>query len=514
MLAENPVVSDRDDSTFTSFLDADPATFSYRYSDKEKAIIRAFSAYRRYTTSVNSVYMGRENGTFVRSHPRSSPTRFDPRTRPWYLKALASPGIPVHTDAYASVTNTDINIGTVLALQDETGTVYGVLGMDITLDELSRKLYSKILQYEGYFEFWDSNDKVLVSPYSERLFMSGNDSRFNPLNSVQYIKVASNGSVYRFGWPVTEPEGTLVAFVSEKHVFQAIAKRLLEQIVIVAIVLAVVFIVILLTIRHVVLGPIEEISRTLKQNVRPGKSQLLNVSAGKELHDIQEEYNSLVLRMEQEKDEIRKIRMIVLSALAGLVRKRDNETGLHIIRMQKYMDILASSHMVLYPSTGLSPEDVERMVQFSPLHDIGKIAVPDHILKKPSGLSPEEFDEIKRHTSFGKDAVERAAEGAENSQKEEMQTLITLIYSHHERWDGDGYPEGLSGTSIPLYARLMAVVDVYNALTSDRVYRKAYTHEQAVALISKGSGIQFDPEIVDTFLAVEKRFRDVVLLYR
>lgn len=514
LLSEHPLITDRDDSSYTSFLDADPAVFVYRYSEKEKAVIMALSAYRRYNSSVNSVYMGRENGSFVRSHPRSSPTRFDPRTRPWYRLAVATPGIPVHTEAYASVTSTDVNIGTVLALQDETGAVYGVVGMDITLDELSRRLNAKLLLYEGYLELWDANGKVLASPDSNRLFMNGDDSRYRAVSSWHYMKVDSNGSFYRFGLPVSQPVGMLAAFVPQVRIRQEVCARLAEKVILVSLIFAVVFIVIVLSVRHAVIVPLKEISRTLHAPDCSCRTDRLSVAAGKEIAGIEEQYNVLLSRMESEKEELRKLRLVILSALADLSWKRDSEKGFNIVKSQKYMDILASAHMVLYPDSLLSADDITTLVQFAPLYDIGKIVIPDHILGKPGGLTPEEFEEIKRHTSYGKEAVERAAKEIGPGDAQMMQKLVQMIYSHHEHWDGSGYPEGLSGSSIPLNARLMAIIDVYTALTSDRSYRKAFTHEAAVALIAKGSGTWFDPDLVDTFLTVEKRFLEVSLLYR
>lgn len=171
-LLAHPVVRTREDERFTSFLNANPDAFEYHYSPTELMIIRLFNDYRIHHPIVSSVYMGRENGTFVRSHPRASPTAYDPRERPWYQLARSHPGKTVRTEPYPSVTTSDINIGIVRAMLDESGEIIGVIGMDVTLNHLTDYLANIRFQPDGHFMLVDTQGTVLVSPDKRQLFTS------------------------------------------------------------------------------------------------------------------------------------------------------------------------------------------------------------------------------------------------------------------------------------------------------------------------------------------------------
>lgn len=154
----------QDHTHFTSFLSADPLTFKYDYTPQEQAIIDLFYAYMSTHAHVNAVYMGRENGSFVRSHPRSSPTAYDPRQRPWYQAAIASPNLVVLTEPYTSVTNSDINIGSVKTLLNATGKRFGVIGIDVTLMQLYGLMHTLPLAYEGTLYMVAKDDVILYAP--------------------------------------------------------------------------------------------------------------------------------------------------------------------------------------------------------------------------------------------------------------------------------------------------------------------------------------------------------------
>jgi PAS domain S-box-containing protein len=171
-LAFNETVRSRDDASFTNFTAADAATFRYRIGETERAIVHIFDIYRRTHQYANSVYMGRENGSFVRSHKRNQPTRYDPRTRPWYQKAKANPGRIVRTEPYASLTSLDVNIGVATALQDETGKVYGVVGIDITLANLTRFIEQIEVGENGYMVLLDKDGTFLASRDPSLRFMT------------------------------------------------------------------------------------------------------------------------------------------------------------------------------------------------------------------------------------------------------------------------------------------------------------------------------------------------------
>jgi putative two-component system response regulator len=149
----------------------------------------------------------------------------------------------------------------------------------------------------------------------------------------------------------------------------------------------------------------------------------------------------------------------------------------------------------------LTPAYIEELFDTSPLHDIGKVGIPDAILLKPGKLTPEEFEIMKKHTTYGVDALKAA--GSEPSKLSFIKTASELIGTHHEKFNGAGYPNGLKGKEIPLSGRLMAIIDVYDALVSARVYKPAYSHEEAMKIIADGRGNHFDPDIVDAFFEIE-----------
>ena len=204
--------------------------------------------------------------------------------------------------------------------------------------------------------------------------------------------------------------------------------------------------------------------------------------------------------------EILSIQDITILTLASLAETRDIDTGNHLKRTQRYIKTLALA-LREHPKFRdyLSQEEIETLFRSAPLHDIGKVGIADKILLKPSGLSDTEFEIMKTHTTLGKEAIERAEEEA-GVEANFLKTAKEIAYCHHENYDGSGYPLGLSGDEIPISARLMALADVYDALTSRRVYKEAMPHDKARSIILEERGLKFDPDIVDAFLQVQEEF--------
>jgi len=205
---------------------------------------------------------------------------------------------------------------------------------------------------------------------------------------------------------------------------------------------------------------------------------------------------------------IQNARAATILGLAKLAEYRDEGTGTHLERIREYAKIIAE---VLATKPGyrqlVTPEYIDDIYQSSILHDIGKVGIPDAILLKPAELTADEFEIIKRHTVLGGDAI-RAIE----SRIEGRSFLFMgreIAYSHHEKWDGNGYPQGLKGQEIPLSARIVALADVYDALTSKRFYKEAFTHEKSRQIIIGLKESHFDPEIVDAFMALEGKFNQI-----
>ena len=198
-------------------------------------------------------------------------------------------------------------------------------------------------------------------------------------------------------------------------------------------------------------------------------------------------------------------RMATILGLAKLAEYRDEGTGTHLERIREYAKLIAEQMAENPKYAGhITPEYIDDIYQSSILHDIGKVGIPDAILLKPAKLTDEEFDVIKRHTTLGGDAI-KAIEA-----KIKGQSFLALgkeiAYNHHEKWDGSGYPRGLSRELIPLSARIIALADVYDALTTKRFYKEAYSHQESRQMIIDLNGTHFDPEVVDIFLTLEDEF--------
>lgn len=238
------------------------------------------------------------------------------------------------------------------------------------------------------------------------------------------------------------------------------------------------------------------------------------VTKGYDIVGYQLVIRDITMRKKLEKELIESYRKVqsarnaTILGLAKLAEYRDQATGAHLERIREYCKILAEELATKPAYAGyITKEYIEDIYHSSILHDIGKVGIPDSILLKPGRLTPEEFEVVKRHSALGGEALK------EVEAKIEGQSFLTLgkeiAYYHHEKWDGTGYPRGLKGEQIPLSARIVALADVYDALTSKRVYKEAYTHEEARRIILEGRGTHFAPDVVDAFIAREEDFRRI-----
>ncbi len=184
--------------------------------------------------------------------------------------------------------------------------------------------------------------------------------------------------------------------------------------------------------------------------------------------------------------ELTETRLEILNRLGRAAEYRDNETGMHVIRMSRYARIIALEY-------GLPEEEAELLFNVAPMHDVGKIGIPDKVLLKPGKLDEEEWRIIRTHCEIGRKIIG-------NHKSRLLQSAAMVAHTHHEKWDGSGYPSGLKGTEIPLFSRIVALVDVFDALTSERPYKKAWSVEDATAEIRACSGRHFDPDVVRAFL--------------
>ncbi len=218
------------------------------------------------------------------------------------------------------------------------------------------------------------------------------------------------------------------------------------------------------------------------------------------------DYTHNLHKMVDEKTKtIMELQSAILHTIADLVECRDDNTGGHTARTQRYLRILIDGLIEngIYKDI-VSNWDIPLLIQSAQLHDVGKISVSDRILLKPAKLNREEYEEMKKHAKIGADVIDKISDST--SEKAFLRSASVLAKTHHERWDGKGYPCSLAGEDIPLEGRLMAIADVYDALVSKRPYKQPYTHEEAVSIILNGSGTQFDPVLVDVFLKVAHKF--------
>ena len=227
----------------------------------------------------------------------------------------------------------------------------------------------------------------------------------------------------------------------------------------------------------------------------------------KRASDLLAHQSMLVEHLVEERNlELSRMLDATLLAMAALAETRDDETRNHLHRVQRYVAALARElQQQKRYAAELDEANIALLYKAAPLHDIGKAGIPDAILLKPGRLTDAEFDVMKQHTVYGRDAI-AAIEQQLGYSNPLLRYAREIAYSHQEKFDGSGYPQGLAGTDIPLSARLMAVADVYDALISRRSYRPAFTHETALELIRQGSGEHFDPDVVDAMLTVEEQF--------
>jgi len=218
--------------------------------------------------------------------------------------------------------------------------------------------------------------------------------------------------------------------------------------------------------------------------------------------------NSLTQMVEEKAGTVIELKNAILSTMAELVEYRDEITGGHIVRTQRYikvlMDAMKSDGVYANEISGL---DEELVLQSCQLHDVGKIAVKDSILNKPDKLTPEEYETIKAHTTFGEKVILRLKEKTMDSDFLEYARIFAV--SHHEKWDGSGYPKGLKGEEIPLLGRMMAIGDVYDALIETRPYKNAFPHEKVTRIICESKGSHFDPVLIDLFAKIHGEFNKI-----
>lgn len=261
-------------------------------------------------------------------------------------------------------------------------------------------------------------------------------------------------------------------------------------------------------IRGLELGALDYIRKPL--NIRSIRKRIELHSNLRNVRRSLEEHNLMLEKTIAERTkEINMSRDVTIHAMVGLLEVRDIESGNHTKRTQWMMKALCNQlrnkeayHLILTDAY------ISELFSTAPLHDIGKIGIPDSILLKPGRLTSDEFEIMKKHTTYGVNALK--SESNDDISLSFIRTASEIIGTHHEKFDGSGYPKGLAGKDIPLSGRLMAIIDVYDALVSVRVYKPAFSHEEALDIISQEKNKHFDPGIVDAFFEIEKDIKAII----
>ena len=274
------------------------------------------------------------------------------------------------------------------------------------------------------------------------------------------------------------------------------------------------------------LGAVDYVTKPIRPSIL--QARIRTHLALKQARDVLQDRNgALEKEVSRRIAENELVKEASLHALALLAEARDNETGNHLHRTQRYVETLAG-YLAKQPrdAATLTPTRIRMIGHAAPLHDIGKVGIPDHILLKPGKLTAEEYDQMKLHPCIGADAIEhamaRAAKehplaesmnAAQDSALAFLEIARQISRHHHERWDGTGYPDRLAGENIPLPARLMALADVFDALSCRRVYKPAFPPEEVDRIILEGRGTHFDPLIIEAYLSLREEFQAIALQY-
>jgi response regulator RpfG family c-di-GMP phosphodiesterase len=308
--------------------------------------------------------------------------------------------------------------------------------------------------------------------------------------------------------------GVLHFSVSIDDVYERIRSASLTLVLIFVIADIVIGFSLIFAVREIIVRKLKTLGDVLNRVGGGNFDVRVSFNSKDELGLIAAQTNDMIAKLKERTETLQLTQDVTILSLASLAETRDNETGSHILRTQRYVRALAKDLVQKGIHTDELTEDrIDLLFKSAPLHDIGKVGVPDDILRKPGKLDEEEWVEMRKHTVYGYEALRIAEERLGSSSFLRIAREIAL--THHERWDGSGYPHGISGEDIPLSGRLMAIADVYDALITKRVYKEAFTHEKAVEIIVEGEGKHFDPLLVksfidrvDDFKKINQEFRD------
>jgi len=383
----------------------------------------------------------------------------------------------------------------------------------------------------GYFFILDTAENMVLHP--QRPDLEGTSVReLTDGNGTAFIEELTRGSLttptevisYQWRWEdgatdvdtriavvgTFEPWNWLVVTdLAKRDMYKGINAGLIRQAGILLMLTLVLAGVLSTTLKHLVLQGVDTLIATARHLARGDLSHRVKTSPADELGELARSINQMAEGLQAHSEQLRLTQRTAMFALAKLAEARDNETGGHLLRVREYATTLAHSLRV-FPGWQeiIDKNFIADLYDASLLHDIGKVAVPDYVLLKPDTLDDGERAIMMSHTLVGANTI-RAARQLMKAESSFLTMAEQIARSHHERWDGNGYVECLAGESIPPAARIFCVADVYDALTSERPYKKAYTHAQAIEMMREDVGKHYDPVVFEAFLGVSAKFDDI-----
>lgn len=456
----------------------------------------------------------------------------DPQWQWWH--APKGSGAPAWTDPYFDEGAGDALMVTFAVPFQREGSFRGVTTVDIHVPRIRERVGENIVG-EGEFiilirtgEFvFAANESDVMSGHT--VFDTLNDADRDDLVPTFRSAISGEAGVANLpewkgtpppGWerwaepswifyaPVASTGWTFVAVVPERVALSSVNARMAEA----AIVLGVTLLLLIASIfiaGTLLVRPITRLGAAVRRIASGDLDHRVEVTSRDELGRLAHDVNRMAADLKEHTEQIARTRSrsreAMIFALAKLAESRDDDTGKHLERICRYTEVLAGAVAARTP--GLDEEWTHVVTVTAALHDIGKVGIPDAVLKKPGKLTDEQRKRMQSHTTIGGDTL--IAVRREWSEDQFLRIAAEIALSHHERWDGTGYPYGLAAEQIGLSARIVAVADVYDALTSKRVYKDAMTHEQAMKVVVEGAGTHFDPQVIEALKAVEERFRQI-----
>ncbi len=422
---------------------------------------------------------------------------FDPTSRPWYKTAVEGNGKSMIVSPYLDAQTNTIMISVAQLLSNKKD----VISLDIYMDKFHNLANTINFGGKGYGFIMDKNGMVVSHHNSELVGKNiyeddypGKEYLVAYAKRIQKSSLKSKGKVLQVNvkgekklvlYNTVKDDWFVVMVINTDELYAEVESALVLSIVLSTVIFIIIMFFCLTSYRNRVralryAGQLQEYQLTLKDKVKEQTQEIKNQTRK-------------IVKMQEN----------VIEGMATLIELRDGNTGEHVKNTKKYAYLIAKYMLDhhLHPEK-VDEEFVSNVKKAAPLHDVGKIMIPDHILLKPGKYTPEEFEIMKNHSRYGADNIKNIL--GDNVDKATLTVTENIAHYHHEKWNGKGYPDGLSGENIPLCARIMAVADVFDALISKRCYKDSMSVEEALAILKKDRGSHFDPECVDIFFEIAK----------